>query len=289
LAKRSLQKLRLRGVPIPAAPATSSTDRCLASPPDSQGNQILVFLTAGDDTKTMALLQVLIANPEGLSEASGSYQVASERLPPHRATGSLHFPEQDKSGPIWLEAPFDYGRRRVFGALERNWAQGYAIPLAYRLLNPLLWRDSDALPALERTRSPVDTKADLAELLRHPALYGWHLKSPRVTHAAQRLLTGSDAPTPEVFEQTIHSLLSDIEVAVGNEQLVAIQESLLAMEEWLTLGGNRKAARQAFWASHMLEHNPAENPLWRMMIQRGLRRALIDLMRGIDEGSSKND
>ena len=289
LAKRSLQKLRLRGVAIPAAPALSTTDRCLASPPDSQGNQILVFLTRGDEAETIALLQVLIAGQEGLTEASGSYDVSSELLPPIQATGGLHFPEQDRSGPLWLEAPFDYGRRRVLVALERNWARGNEIPLAYRLLNPLLWRDSDPVSALETSRSPLGAKTDLAELLRHPALYGWHLESPRVSHAAQRLLTGSEAPTPEIFEQTIQNLLADVDVTAGKDQLATIQESLLAMEEWLNLAGNRKAARQAFWASRTLHQNPAEHPLWRVMIQRGLRLALINLMRGIDEDYSQID
>ena len=145
-AKRSLQKLRLRGVPV-ATPAEAPTGaRCLAGPIDPQGTQLLWFLSPGDQDETYDGLQILITK-DGVADAAAAYDIPMEAAPARQTTGALIGPTPDQPHPLWLEAPFDYGRRRVLDALAHNWEHDLLTPLAYRLLNPLLWRWAPAQPA----------------------------------------------------------------------------------------------------------------------------------------------
>lgn len=284
LAERSTQKLRLRGVSVdtPAPPPAGA--RCLASPLDSRGNQVLLFEVPDGSASGASLLRVLINAVEGILDAGGSLSGSPRRdprlqvLPERAAPGVLHQPDDETRRLPWLEAPFDYGRQRVLDAHRAHGLAGHAPPLIYRLLNPLLWQWQSPQPKAERSQpAAADPEATL-ELLQHPAMVSWFLQSPASIEAAQHLLAGSEPATSERFEQLAQSTLAqDVD---GEDQLVAvIEHSLLDAAAWLDLAGEPDAADLARATAASLHGHPETHPFLLELRRRGLRLALIGLAR----------
>ena len=119
LAERSWQKLRLRGVPIAPRAAPPPAARCLISPIDSTGSQVIWFLLPAAEPAASDVLQLLTDDQEGMSQAGGGYAIANDTIPPVLPLGAVHMAPTGQGAPqiMRLEAPFDFGRRRVVAVL----------------------------------------------------------------------------------------------------------------------------------------------------------------------------
>lgn len=278
--ERSLQKLRLRGIsaatPLPPPPGL----RCLASPPDSQGNQVIWFLQQMPHDQAATVLRLLLTPLAGVVWASGQIVADKAELPPQLPVGALHGDPRTGGprGDLMLEAPFDYGRHQVQLALEQNWEKAQPTPLAYRLLNPLLWQWT-AMQATPPTSPQSDATRDATRLLSHPALAAWFFLTSEVYEAAERLLLESDRVSMGEVDLTINALQQRF--AADEKLVTALQHHLRTLEEWLLLAGEPGTARQAHAAADTLSINPAEHPLLTQMCAQGLRIAMINLARGI--------
>lgn len=279
-AERSLQKLRLRGVPLAHAEAPSETMRCLASPPDAQGNQALWFIQPNSSLETNQVLQVLLAGKSGVVQAAGSLAADNAALPAPLPRGQVHTGEaaDGQRAVLLLEAPVDYGRRRVTAALQRNWMAGQATPLHYRLLNPLLWRWTAPGVAEPAARS-VTLVADDVELLRHPVLSTWFVLTRKIYQAAEQFLTGAAETTPQEVDTAMRDMVEDL--ASNADLMATLSASLLLLAEWLDLAGEQQTANQAHAAAERIVENPSAQPLLAQLSVQGLRLAMMGIARGL--------
>lgn len=287
LGERALHKLRLRGVPIDQETPPPAGSRCLASPPDGQDNQLLWFVIPNTDEPTSQLLQVVTTQRTGITQASGSFAADNASLPPLAAVGTVHRrePEAGLRGGLVLEAPFDYGRRRVLQALEVNWRVAVPTPLHYRLLNPLLWRWSS--PAAAQTLPPVDQAAaeGPATLVQHPALASWYLLNDEIFQTAEDLMLSTEEVTVEQVEQATLALARG--VAANSEAVADLYRSLESLREWLVLAGEWPAANEAaVIAADLMQppptsRLPASQDLLAHLCLQGLRTAMVNLTLGL--------
>lgn len=279
LAERSLQKLRLRGVAVRQADFPLQTCRCLASPVDSQGNQVLWFVVANESGPAFDVLNVWVNPDTGLTAAAGGFEVPAENLPDRHAVGTL-LNLAGQPQPLWLEAPFDYGRRRVLAGLSVNAAQNEPTPHAYRLLNPILWRWSAPSPGGGAADLPEPSSDETPALLQHPAMGSWFVQSRQVYLAAEKVLTGNDVPTPEAFAATVQELLA-AELAADELKTATVVASLQAMCEWFDIAGDSEYAQLAQAAAQTIAQDPAKHPFLLQLCEIGLRLAMVYLARGM--------
>lgn len=276
-AERALQKLRLRGVAVPSLPEPPAEARCLASAVSGEGLQMLWFFLPGDEDGG-DVLEVLVSQQQGLVAAAGRRAVGTETLPERQTLGTLLQGSADQ--PLLLEASFDYGRRRVLVALPRAWAATQPTPLPYRLLGSQLWRWAKPEAAGPLPGAPAAGRNDTVKLLQHPAMGSWFLQSRAIYTRAERILTGSEAPTHEAFTQIIAETLQEA-LDSGDLAPTALRTSLEAMAEWFTLAGDVEHADLALAAAQTVEDDPASHPLLLLMSELGLRLAMINLARGL--------
>ena len=277
-AERALQKLRLRGVPVPALPQPPAEARCLASAVSGEGLQMLWFYLPPAGAGSGNVLEVLVSQQEGLVAAAGQRIIEATTLPERQAQGALLQGSADQ--PLLLEADVDYGRRRLLAALSRTWAAEQPTPLPYRLLGPQIWRWAQPETADPLPDMPTAGRGDTVRLLQHPAMGSWFLQSRAIYARAERVLTGSEAPTHEAFTRMIAETLQE---ALDNGDLAPamLQASLEAMAEWFTLANDTEHADLALAAAQTVEENPASHPLLLLMSELGLRLAMINLARGL--------
>lgn len=276
--ERALQKLRLRGVPVEPLPAPPPEARCLASAVSGDGFQMLWFFLPLADGPAGDVLEVLISEQQGLVAASGQRAIAAASLPERQATGTLLQGSADQ--PLLLETGIDYGRRRLLAVLARTWAAGQPTPLPYRLLGPQLWRWTRPEPAEALPATPASAREATGKLMQHPAMGSWFLQSRAIYTRAEQILTGSEAPTPDVFAQII---VQTLQAALSSGDLApsAVRTNLAAMAAWFTLAGDAEHADLALAAAQTVEEDPASHPLLLMMSELGLRLAMINLARGL--------
>ncbi len=277
-AERSLQKLRLRGVPVQVLAAPPAEARCLASPVSGDGYQMLWFFLPPTDDAKGDVLEVLISQQQGVLAAAGRRGVEAKALPERQAPGALLQGSADQ--PLLLEAAFDYGRRRLLAALPRHWAADQPTPLPYRLLGPQLWRWARPEPAGVLPDLPTAGRDDTVRLMQHPAMGSWFLQSRSIYARAERVLTSADAPTPEVFVQLIAETLQEA-LDSGDLPPATVQANLVAMVEWFTAAGDAEHADLALAAAQTVAEDPARHPLLLLMSELGLRLAMINLARGL--------
>jgi hypothetical protein len=277
-AERSLQKLRLRGVPVQPLQAPPAEARCLASAVSGEGYQMLWFFLPPTGDTDGDVLEVLISQQQGVVAAAGRRVVEAEALPERQAPGTLLQGSADQ--PLLLEAGFDYGRRRLLAALPRTWATEQPTPLVYRLLGPQLWRWTRPEPADALSQTVAATREDTVKLMQHPAMGSWFLQSRAIYARAERVLTGSEAPTHDAFTQIIAETLQET-LASGDLTPAALHASLEAMDEWFTLANDAEHADLARAAAQTVEQEPANHPLLLLMSELGLRLAMINLARGL--------
>lgn len=206
--ERGLRKLRFSGVQESAEHdpdrepwyAPGLYWRALISPMDASGDQFIWFVGAeageGGAAGTrnhVVFFTVLIQDPYGLRDASGSLDAAANRAPPKRREGALHFIIGDGSipGVTLLEAPLSMARVALRESVALNWTSGVATPLGYRLFSPLIWLAEEAA-AGDGEDGAADPPPDLElagpELiaaLDHPAFYGWFANANGSLEASQ--------------------------------------------------------------------------------------------------------
>jgi hypothetical protein len=278
-AERALQKLRLRGVPVQPLQPPPPEARCLASAVSGEGYQMLWFFLPQADGATGDVLEALISEQQGLIAAAGQREVAATTLPDRQATGAL-LPGSAEQ-PLLLEAGFDYGRRRLLTVLPHTWAVDQPTPLPYRLLSPQLWRWTRPEPAHALPATPAAAaREDTVKLMKHPAMGSWFLQSRAIYARAEQILTGTEAPTSEVFAQLIAKTLQEA-LDSGGLAPEAVKTNLAAMVEWFTLAGDAMHADLALAAVQTVEQDPANHPLLLLMSELGLRLAMINLARGL--------
>jgi hypothetical protein len=276
-AERALQKLRLRGVAVPAQPAPPDDARCLASAVSGEGQQMLWFFLPQANAASGDVLEVLIGQ-QGLLAAAGRREVEAATLPERQSPGTLL--QGSAEQPLLLEAGFDYGRRRLLAVLPRTWAAEQPTPLIYRLLGPQLWRWARPEPTDALTETTAATREDTVKLMQHPALGSWFLQSRAIYARAERVLTGSEAPTHEAFTQMIAETLREA-LDSGDLAPSALRANLEVMAEWFTLASDAQHAGLALAAAQTVEEDPASHPLLLLMSELGLRLAMINLARGL--------
>jgi hypothetical protein len=277
-AERSLQKLRLRGVPVPALPEPPDGARCLASAVSGDGHQMLWFFLPQAGKADGDVLEVLVNQQQGLAAAAGRRAVEAATLPERQTPGTLLQGSADQ--PLLLEAGFDYGRRRLLAALPRTWAAEQPTPLVYRLLGPQLWRWTRPESADALSQTVAATREDTVKLMQHPAMGSWFLQSRSIYARAERVLTGSEAPTHEAFTQMIAETLQEA-LDSGDLAPAALRARLEAMAEWFILANDADHADLAQAAAQTVEEDPASHPLLLLMSELGLRLAMINLARGL--------
>jgi hypothetical protein len=277
-AERALQKLRLRGVPVPALLAPPAEARCLASAVSGDGHQMLWFFLPQAGEAGGDVLEVLVNQQQGMVAAAGRRAVETAALPERQAQGTLLQGSTDQ--PLLLEAGFDYGRGRLLAALPRTWAVEQPTPLPYRLFGPQLWRWERPKPADVLPQTAAATREDTVKLMQHPAMGSWFLQSRAIYARAERILTGSEVPTHEAFIQMIADTLQEA-LDSGDLAPAALRASLEAMVEWFTLANDAEHAGLALAAAQTVEEDPASHPLLLLMSELGLRLAMINLARGL--------
>lgn len=284
MAERSLQKLRLRGAAVPALRPPAEGFRCLATPPDSGGGQYLVFILPTDGDRPSLTLRLGVNPTDGLVDAVANAADRAADLPEPLPVGALHTPLLELGHPLWLEAPYDYGRRRVQACLMVSLESSRPLPHAYRFLNWALWQwTAPAAGVVSLEVLPAGkTKSGLRDLLHYPALSGWYLNTPHVYKLADQLLGEAERVTPQRFERVVAQLLI-AELAAGSLDLTALAEALAALQEWLILAGRRDLALQAQAAIRGLPDSPEAHPLLLHMANLGLRIAMITLARGLQQ------
>ncbi|MEA3337773.1 MAG: hypothetical protein U9R25_17900 [Chloroflexota bacterium] len=275
-ARRALQKLRLQGIAVtpPAPPPAAS--RCLASPIDIMGRQLLWFCVPNEDEETCAVLQLQITGQAGIVDALGNLSVPNETLPPAMSKGTLHAADKSLPGLTWLEAPFDYGRRRVLDGLSTNWLHRTTPSLAYRFHNVALWRWSPPQPRPTSAEPQPVAPEETLILLDQVAMAGWVLLSERVFEAAEAMLETGKEITPEQFERGVEQL-TRTEFADQSAQQALVKTSLNKMSEWLALAGEQTTADLAAATAWSLDRSPEGHPFLLAVTARGLRSILIAL------------
>lgn len=276
-AERSLQKLRLRGVAVPAWQKPPADARCLASPISGEGMQALWFALPQADG-AVTVLQVLVNEQQGILAAHGERAEEAAALPPAQPPGTVMQSAADQ--PLMLEAGLDYGRRCLLAALPAQWGTDRPLPPVYRLLSPLLWRWLPPQPPAAMPDTITATRADTVRLLEQPAMGSWFLQTSRIYERAEAVLTGSEAPTAESFAALVQETVA-AELDSGELTTDALQARLRAMAEWFTLAGDARDADLALAAAQTITDDPATHPLLLLMGELGLRLAIINLARGL--------
>jgi len=287
VAERSLRKLRFGGLRY--EPPKPHGLRCLISPADMGGFQSIWFvhMPAADGTGQNAggALLGLIANGRtGLAHAFGRERIAVEELPPLRSVGeTVEIAARDGRGAAMLEAPFDFGRRRVQTALAAHWRTSSELPDEFKLYCDLIARyaapeaspelaaifagesDEDVAP---QTPPADDLQADAANLLSHPAMAGWlrphglftlrQERPPRMRTAARAALA--------------RTILAELEEHPEKELLrQAMEEGLRSQAAWLLIAGSREQSDRALRLARALPHlPPSGNPLLALIVEAGL-------------------
>ncbi len=240
LAERGLRKLRFSGVSDSADHdpqrepwyAPSLHWRLLMSPVDVSAGQFLLFIGQEDTGSNAVFFTVLVQDPGGLRDASGSLEVSADHVLPRRRTGALHLVVGDGDGAApaitLLEAPLELGFTALREALALNWASGMATPVGYRLFSPLIWLTPEAEEEGSLT-PPVDpdlAQADLDSILDHPAFYGWFWE-----------LDGEE---------------------LDPETAATYSRRFVAMSRWLAAAGDGKSARTAATVAYHLDEMSSE-------------------------------
>jgi hypothetical protein len=256
VAERGVRKLRFSGVSHTAEHdplrepwyAPGLRWRILMSPVDPLGGQFLWFIGEEGPNSRAVFFTVLIQDPGGLRDASGSLDVEWDRVPPERPIGALHYVVGDEHAPglTLLEAPPPLACQALRSALSLNWEADAATPVGYRLFSPLIWLsdEAEAAPGEEEEDVPASsTEArfnpdDVAALFNRPVFAGWvevlnlvPIDGEGVASFARRLDTMSRwlaAAGDEGPARTAAQLARRLRTASPEAEALAEMKSLLA-------------------------------------------------------------
>ncbi len=289
IIQRALRKRALAGAPVEPLPAVDPTWRVLASPIDGQGTQSIWFLQERAGQVECRFLSVLLNDQIGVKDAFGGDHIQGQHFPSAAPLGATHAVPLHESNLTLnlLEAPFDYGRRRILAGLRINAERRAAPPVEYRLLNDFLWgyqwdeaARAPQMPALDEAGAAQLLPRTL-RILDLPDFTTWFMESEALLAYAERVRalasTGGPVSVPRPW---IAELAGAHFESAERRALYAAR--LNAMSEWLLLGGNNEPARLARAASMTLESTPpAEHPFLLRLAQIGLGVAISALSQGM--------
>lgn len=254
-AERSLRKLRLCGVDIAPLAQVGRQWRCLASPPDGQGNQSIWFIQDAPIQSLCTFLHFLLNDEVGMAEVIGDDRAMTHYFPARKRLGALHTNPTDEptQDTILLEADFDYGRRLVRAALSLPGAFDHPMPPVYRLFSDVLWGLDGArvnavpyLPYVEQSTAHI-LMAQIGDLFEHPAFVAWHWPN-------------HNSGPQVVFRRYGHPYRGRARPSAipwSDNCRTRYAEQLRKMSEWLMFFDDRWAAQVALAAALMVENATA--------------------------------
>jgi len=274
LAERNQRKLRLRGVRQPEEETGDAGQRVLLSPVDGSGAQSVWFINRSSTHDLSTAVTVIVHDEDGIIACFGANQVVSDELPPAAPLGAvLALPQKEGAPPLQLlETTPTTGCRAVRRALERHWKTNTAPPLAFRLLNPLIWtgeqRNAEAVLPERGSYSAAQTAA----LLDHPAFASWFWRDDSLLDRAHQLVPGQTLPARG---KLIAALASARAVPAV---IASYRRRLEAMADWLLEAGQPDAAALAMSAAdHLAGAAPGTSPFVRRLIGMALDVAAVTL------------
>jgi hypothetical protein len=233
------------------------TERVLLSPVDGAGAQLAWFIGPEDASGRTRILSVITLDPAGVVACVEMRGVATAEMPERRAIGFVHHVAgRALPHPVeLLEAPISSGIRTLNEGIARNVTGGAPTPLAFRLLNPVLWIEGltadDGAPPSSVMPDAGDADA-VAALLDHPAFRGWHWW-PADLPAEVRQGAPGGAGDARTFDP-LRPALSRF----GPEVSASYTRRLEAQSRWLTIAGDLHAAALARLAVLQLQAQPPE-------------------------------
>jgi len=289
--ERTLRKLQFAGRRY--TPPDPTGWRALLSPADVAGNYTVWFVHAVETRLDGVILGMVLNQRVGIRQVFGAENLPPEQIPQQQPVGQLVTVRTDAGvNAVLLEAPFDFGRRRLAAAQAAHWAQGSppSLPGEYRLYGDRLWLfappvvDPDLARCVDEREppSPLPSSAELdqaaAEVLAHPAMQGWTFNN----RLFQQHTFGRDPSTaagslwarlPQ--HELAHMVLTELEQSQERDNLVAsLAEGLLAQAAWFHIAGSRATAQHAQLLARCVPALPlAANPILTRLVETGLRRA----------------
>lgn len=292
-AERSLRKLRFTGIAIEPLPPPDTDWRALVSPVDGQGSRIVWFIRGRDAGDHAWFLGLVLGDDEGFAQGYGNHQVPARGLPEQREEGYVHrisvqaaVPQEERTGKdssfmYLLETGVGYARRLVQGAQEHHLRLGKALPDAYRLLGPVLWRCDVAHPA-----AGVPVGGDLghatsllpgtAGLPYHPYFRGWYAQGEQVTEIARSLVRFTQYAEREAVREWARRLVQDYFDPPSLEQMAG---RLHDLSEWLWRAEEVQLAELTWAAAEtVIRVPPDEHPFLLSMAELGLDLGMHSLL-----------
>lgn len=266
--ERAMRKLVLSGVPDVPLPEPPSGSRVLASPPDGDGNQLLLFLFPQEEG--YRVLHVFMDDTQGVGVTYEAAYGRSEIAAP-AAVGTVQRAPHPWEGPL-LETTWDYARELLSAALPYNEAHGGACPLEYRFYSDLVWGwtvpPDEGLPSPRRVRQLRPSAA--ARLLNSPYLASWFLESAAV-HGVAKAVVANDSTGAEPLLFLSLGALTLLESEFPPEVCLRYARRLRLLAGWLLRAGERELAGLALAAEkEMAAAKPLESAFAVVMLQRGL-------------------
>jgi hypothetical protein len=277
LVGRLVRKLLFSGVEVEDLPPPDPGWRALVSPVSALGQQNVWFIQPEPGAAQARFLSLMIHDRTGITRAMAYTQMPMQLLLPRRPLGHLHdVALPDGSGAVlMLEVSFDLGRRLAQEALDQNRETQIPVAGPLRLLGPWLWgtRGADSLPSwrLPEIEEGEVLAREADELLNHPALGAWTLRSEAVFRVAQEMQHHLDWKREAWVRRLAGELFQDRQVAA------ALGQRLKNMSGWLLLAGDERAARLARAAGAEIAKSAADQPFVLALIRRDLELALYSL------------
>ena len=184
-----MRQVAAAGYPGTARRGRTPAWRAYLSPIDGGGSRLSGLSDDDPEGGPGTLFSILCRDPDGIVACFGSLDVSAEDLPPDAAAGGRTYAFARATTPLPYACSRSSGAqlgRRSEAALALNWASRQALPLEYRLLNPLIW---DLGPLMTGPEPPAGnyTAEQTAALLDHPAFVSWFWQAAAVYEAAERL------------------------------------------------------------------------------------------------------
>jgi len=285
--QRALRKLQFGGAGY-TPPATAGW-RALLSPAEASGNQAVWFLsTPPEDAPSGPFLSLVVNLYTGVLAAYGHDEMEAVDLPTSHEIGELvAVAAADNEDTVLLEAPFDFGRWLVQQALTAHW-EGRAWQSLfgeYSLYNDWIWQfDAPqvdetllALCTIEATQDddaatldPVQIETAATELLRHPAMLGWHTYGRLIVQTLrEHVALDAHRPATENAITLLRSLTGWLE---HKAIFHGFQAGLRTQAGWLQIAGSQRSAQHAqFLATHFAHIPPEQNPFLVQLFAQALQ------------------
>ncbi len=273
LVERMQQKLFLSGIRQAPLPPLPEGIRVLVSPPDGQGNRLLLILFP--QGRKARGVHIFLDEESGIENAYQATLQADE-VPPMVGRGHLVPGPHPWEDIFLLESGFSYLHRLLRQALDLNELRGGHLPLEYRFFCTDLWGwavPPEAMPVLPKVR-PTLSEQEVSALLRLPVLPPWFLAEEEIEEAARRLVH-SDLRRPAgegVLALVTVSLAETVFTAVTR---MHYSRRLRALAEWLVLAGQKGSAQTAVTIAAELEQSsPLRSLFALMLVQQSLLFAI---------------